>query len=379
MERLNQRPGPTPPSTLDAISSSTEQQQAPRNGVTVGHQQRPSLPARRPPPTPNAHDDPDPPDTSSESGSNDSFTCSEFESENDNKIRNDLSSRLKYPRRHGHHDNGAGNGTGNRSTPTTHAPDTTTTDHEDTDVSRTLTKSPGSDSNRDSLSAFFTSEDELPKTPAAAASANKLLNGGLNLDYLLNWGPNFSKLVGVFQDIAQLPDTQQGPGQLGGMVTPSKSPVGGRTVSPFSAARPPSRTKSPHRTKSPRARGATSPLGRAMSPLAGGGTTSPVARNTSPLGRSPLTVRPPSRQQPHPPQPPPRPHSVLRVHSPPPHPNPNPSPLPHPGVSPIPHIVADSQPPNHVTVNDADSLRGDEDGSRSPLHDSVQDSREEYV
>lgn len=104
--RLNQRPGPTPPSTLDAISSSTDQ---PRNNLN-----RPSLPARRPPVVPPGHGgvggghhthhtgfpDPsngllDPADTSSESGSNDSFTCSEFESETDNKIRNDLNHRLK--------------------------------------------------------------------------------------------------------------------------------------------------------------------------------------------------------------------------------------------------------------------------------------------
>ena len=352
VERLNHRPGPTPPSTLDAISSSTEQPK--RNNLN-----RPSLPARRPPVVPPHHHhtgfpDPallDPADSSSESGSNDSFTCSEFESETDNKIRNDLNSRLKYPRR---------------------LPET---EHEDTDVSRTLTKSP-TDSNRDSLSAFFTSEDELPKP------TNKLLNGALNLDYLLNWGPNFSKLVGVFQDIAQLPDTQQ-PVQLSGHVltTPTKSPRGSRTTTPTSphqravsplSARPPSRAKSPYRTKSPMGR-TTSPLGRTTSPLGRttsplgrnpspmGRTTSPVARNTSPLGRtaSPLNVRPPSRHQARPP-------SVLKISAP-------SSPLPHPGVSPIPHLVADSQ---SVTLEDTTSMSPGTDGS---LHDSIQDSREEYV
>ena len=295
----------------------------------------------------------DPADTSSESGSNDSFTCSEFESESDNKIRNDLNSRLKYPR----------GGTTASTLPTE-------TEHEDTDVSRTLTKSP-TDSNRDSLSAFFTSEDELPKP------TSKLLNGALNLDYLLNWGPNFSKLVGVFQDIAKLPDTQQ-PMQLGGGVvghhavtTPTKSPRGSRTTSPYHqrtvsplSVRPPSRTKSPHRTKSPLGR-TTSPPGRSNTPLGRnpsplGITTSPVARTTSPMGRtmSPLNVRPPSRQQHS------RPPSVLKIQAP-------PSPLPHPSVSPIPHLVADSQ---SVTLDDSMA-----DGSRSPLHESTQDAREEYV
>ena len=363
IERLNGRTGPTPPSTLDAISSSTDQ---PRNNLN-----RPSLPARRPvvPPPGNRHTpigfpDPsnallDPADTSSESGSNDSFTCSEFESESDNKIRNDLNSRLKYPR--------GGATTNTAST----LPNTETEHEEDTDVSRTLTKSP-TDSNRDSLSAFFTSEDELPKP------TNKLLNGALNLDYLLNWGPNFSKLVGVFQDIAQLPDTQQ-PMQLGGggmghhaiTTTPTKSPGASRTTSPYQrtvsplSVRPPSRTKSPHRTKSPLGR-TTSPLGRSTTPVAGrnpsplGRTTSPVARTTSPMGRtmSPLNVRPPSRQQHS------RPPSVLKIQAP-------PSPLPHPGVSPIPHLVADSQ---SVTLEDSMA-----DGSRSPLHESTQDAREEYV
>lgn len=329
-----------------------------------------------PPPAP----DPDPPDTSSESGSNDSFTCSERDSENDNaKIRNDVGPvaaqrRLPASRR-----------------AAAAAPPVSGDTDQDTDVSRTLTKSPGSDSNRDSLSAFFTSEDELPKSPAS-----KLLNGGLNLDYLLNWGPNFSKLVGVFQDIAQLPDTQQpGQGLVGGgyrdhTSSPTKNPLSsrgpsphgpsphGRTVSPYNM-RPPSRTKSPHRTKSPRARN-PSPLGRTVSPLGvgvgGGGRAlppNPVARNASPLvpGRtmSPMNGRPPSRQlqMAPPPHPPPRPPSVLKLQTP-------PSPLPHPGVSPIPHLVADSLP-NHVTLDDS------EDGARSPLRggDSVQDSREEYV
>ena len=364
IERLNGRPGPTPPSTLDAISSSTDQ---PRNNLN-----RPSLPARRPmvpPPgnrhTPTGFPDPsnallDPADTSSESGSNDSFTCSEFESESDNKIRNDLNSRLKYPR--------GGTTTNTAST----LPNTETEHEEDTDVSRTLTKSP-TDSNRDSLSAFFTSEDELPKP------TNKLLNGALNLDYLLNWGSNFSKLVGVFQDIAQLPDTQQ-PMQLGGgglghhlvTTTPTKSPGVSRTTSPYQrtvsplSVRPPSRTKSPHRTKSPLGR-TTSPLGRSTTPVGGGRnpsplgrTTSPVARTTSPMGRtmSPLNVRPPSRQQHS------RPPSVLKIQAP-------TSPLPHPGVSPVPHLVADSQ---SVTLEDSMA-----DGSRSPLHESTQDAREEYV
>ena len=233
VDRLNQRGMPTPPSTLDAISSSTE---APRNNLN-----RPALPGRRPPLAPPQHTygvgDPsslDPADSSSDSGaSNDSFTCSEFEYENENKIRNDVNSRMKFPQ----------------------LPETEN-EHEDTDVSRTLTKSP-TDSNRDSLSAFFTSEDELPKP------TNKILNGALNLDYLLNWGPNYEKLVGVFNDIAELPDMGPPVQRPGSAMKRTVSPHGSRTMSP--TGRPSSRPGSSTPTRS---------YGRTISPL-GGRTTSP--------------------------------------------------------------------------------------------------------
>jgi hypothetical protein len=32
------------------------------------------------------------------------------------------------------------------------------------------------------------------------------MNGAINWDYFTDWGPSFEKLVGVFKDIASLPD-----------------------------------------------------------------------------------------------------------------------------------------------------------------------------
>lgn len=167
VERLNARPkSALPPGTHDAFSSSSE---APSRNIL----------ARGNLPPPGAYDPTlEPPESSSDDGSNDSFTCSEFEYDND-KIRNDFQpNRLLFPK----------------------LPETEN-ENEDTDASRTFTyEGSGSTRDRDSLSTFFNSDDELPKP------SNKLLNGALNLDYFLSWGPNFEKLVGVFTDIAELPD-----------------------------------------------------------------------------------------------------------------------------------------------------------------------------
>nr|AUG84445.1 fat [Platynereis dumerilii] len=172
VERLNSR-SKSPHNPVDALSSSSE---APSRANKFPLRQNLAVhPAARVPVF-NAGSMMPPPDTSSDEGSNDSFTCSEFEDENF-KVRNDFQPNpIRFP----------------------HLPETD--ENEDTDASRTFTHD-GSVSNQDSLSTFFASEDERqPK------HGNKLLNGALNLDYFLNWGPNYEKLVGVFRDIAELPD-----------------------------------------------------------------------------------------------------------------------------------------------------------------------------
>lgn len=193
IERLNSRPRTSSlVSTLDAVSSSSE---APR---------RPRLPVRR---TPDqlaglleaANDAHDNSSTTDESG-NDSFTCSEFEFDNAGagfEKRDVMFSKLA---------------------------------EEDEESARTPDPAPtapnsnskpfdaGFDSFRGSLSTLVPSDDELgpPYRPT------------LGWDYLLNWGPNFESLVGVFKDIAELPD-----GTVGG--------AGGRSAAlrlPVSSPKP---------------------------------------------------------------------------------------------------------------------------------------------
>ena len=68
----------------------------------------------------------------------------------------------------------------------------------------------GFDSFRGSLSTLVASDDDLSNI-----SAYKPPNGSsLGWDYLLNWGPNFESLVGVFKDIAELPDSNHGRASL---------------------------------------------------------------------------------------------------------------------------------------------------------------------
>lgn len=68
----------------------------------------------------------------------------------------------------------------------------------------------GFDSFRGSLSTLVASDDDLSNI-----SAYKPPNGSsLGWDYLLNWGPNFESLVGVFKDIAELPDSNHGRSSL---------------------------------------------------------------------------------------------------------------------------------------------------------------------
>lgn len=122
----------------------------------------------------------EPPDSSSsDSGANDSFTCSEFEYENDRGGRLDpgtiIFSKLAEV------DEGDS------------GPNTFTGCMDD-----------GLNSNGDSIGSTVASDSSKP-------GANPLhpSNGSFDFDSLLNWGPNFDKLVGVFKDIALLPDSNQ--------------------------------------------------------------------------------------------------------------------------------------------------------------------------
>ncbi|KAK8767142.1 hypothetical protein V5799_006076 [Amblyomma americanum] len=117
-------------------------------------------------------------DSSSDESGNDSFTCSEFEYDNG------------YDKAH-HRDFGPGNMIFSK---------LAEEDNEnDEDPSKTYD---GFDSFRGSLSTLVASDDDLShlsyKPPSGAV---------LGWDCLLNWGPNFENLVGVFTDIADLPDT----------------------------------------------------------------------------------------------------------------------------------------------------------------------------
>ena len=116
-----------------------------------------------------------PPDSSSDEGSNDSFTCSEFEYDND-KVRNDQVQRF---------------------------PQLPEVDNEN-DSAPESNRSYSDSRRSGSVSTFFASDDEVPKR---RRDNHKPING-FNWDYLLNWGPNFEKLVGVFEDIAELPDSE---------------------------------------------------------------------------------------------------------------------------------------------------------------------------
>lgn len=131
-------------STLDAVSSS-------------------SVAPPPPPPGPpmhlhNQHDgDGSTTTTTTDESGNDSFTCSEIEYDNAS-VSNDKARKQNY----------------------------------DFDSSF-----------RGSLSTLVASDDDSnpPYRPRNGSP------GVIGLDYLLNWGPNFESLVGVFKDIAELPET----------------------------------------------------------------------------------------------------------------------------------------------------------------------------
>ncbi|KAK3610123.1 hypothetical protein CHS0354_039903 [Potamilus streckersoni] len=164
VDRLNSRPRESPASLQEAVSSSSENNNS-KNYRKAGdryHETNTLL---------------DPPDTSSEDSANDSFTCSEFEYENEKgKNEFDPTSMIfsNLPEVENENDDGAHH-------------------------NRVFKKSDGLDSGGNSFSSNVGSSDEGP-------GRTKPINGTFNWDDLLNWGPRFEKLVGVFTDIALLPD-----------------------------------------------------------------------------------------------------------------------------------------------------------------------------
>lgn len=173
-ERLNTRPRTSSlVSTLDAVSTSSDPRVVGAHIPHMHHSQNVDAISS----------------TSSDESGNDSFTCSEIEYDNAS-MNGDSSSK------YGKSDSmGASQGDAAES-------------------SKPESTYDGFDSSfRGSLSTLVASDDELQshigniyRAPGAvAASAQQM-----GWDYLLNWGPNFESLVGVFKDIAELPDTTNG-------------------------------------------------------------------------------------------------------------------------------------------------------------------------
>ena len=304
VNRLNARHKLSPVSTVDAVSTSSEDNGEIINRTEFSHSdlieaaQQNGLMA--PPPQSSSEDD---------NGTNDSFTCSEVDYD-DSKPRYDALGGISgrgglYP-----------------------APGRLArVDEIDTDT--TMSRRTINTHDTDSLSTFFTSDDE-PSATSHRLQRSKLPNGALNWDYLLNWGPNFEKLVGVFSDIAQLPDSDtdnsQRKGRMSSMSKPKSPPP--KSPSPKSPPpRPPKNGHSPAPTQSPLPHIFTN--GLSSSPAM---SQSPLNIPNSPKSRSPIT----SSTSPPPYVPPPLANSnhmksTIPVGSVPPHPR-----SPHP-KSPVPH------------------------------------------
>lgn len=178
VHRLNGRHTPT---TLDAISSSSEEDiknNINQTDFTHSDLLEPSNSML-------------PPESSSEEETNDSFTCSEFE--DDSKIRNDRMPARNFSRL------------------------PRVNEHDDTDTTlNSRSRNLETDSNREShTSTFFTaSEEDFPRK----ITNTKLTSNLMSLDSMLNWGANYEKLVGVFNDIAHLSRQPEA------MSTPKRTP-----------------------------------------------------------------------------------------------------------------------------------------------------------
>lgn len=196
IDRLNCHPRSSSlVSTLDAVSSSSE---APR--TRQNHHLN------------NANNIPDnhSSTTTDESG-NDSFTCSEIEYDN-NSISGDKRSDIIFSKLTEDED---GRRSRSNNSGTTSKPPLPPPSYDGFDSSF-----------RGSLSTLVASDDDLSthmggllyRQPNGSPSSTT----ALGWDYLLNWGPNFESLIGVFKDIAELPDAVNGRVQT--LRLPSQSP-----------------------------------------------------------------------------------------------------------------------------------------------------------
>ncbi|GFN76594.1 cadherin-related tumor suppressor-like [Plakobranchus ocellatus] len=247
VNRLNARPDLTDPvSVMDAVSSSLDNTGRPRTGANPGPGAKHHLlPPHHQHQQQQHHilaQDPvldsslllDPPDSSSDdSGANDSFTCSEFEYNDTNsdltarvirdrdpgklifsrvaeEAENEMDEQQQEAQHHHHHHH-------------KHSHNNHLTTTNQNGVLTLAAHSDGLNSNGDSFTSTNASSSGSPASqahergstgqgsPSPAVASGGSVSGSLpnpyDFDTLLNWGPNFDKLVGVFRDIAQLPDT----------------------------------------------------------------------------------------------------------------------------------------------------------------------------
>lgn len=172
ISRLNSRPRTSSlVSTLDAVSSSSQAAAAHRHTNTGDNHSS---------------------TTTDESG-NDSFTCSEIEYDN-GSVAGDKLSDVVFTKLSA--DDRAGDSGSNKPPPPPTSYD-------------------GFDSSfRGSLSTLVASDDDLSHVGGPLYRPDNgspsAIPAALGWDYLLNWGPNFESLVGVFKDIAELPDSVNG-------------------------------------------------------------------------------------------------------------------------------------------------------------------------
>lgn len=177
IERLNSRPRTSSlVSTLDAVSSSSE---APR-GAGPGH-----MAHMHHSPAQDTHRS----STSTDESGNDSFTCSEIEYDNSSLA-------------------------GDKYKPPSEAEPPRRVDQASQSNKPVPVPPPSYDgfdsSFRGSLSTLVASDDDLGGPMYRPPAGSPSTNSALGWDYLLNWGPNFESLVGVFKDIAELPDAVNG-------------------------------------------------------------------------------------------------------------------------------------------------------------------------
>lgn len=185
IERLNSRPRTSSlVSTLDAVSSSSEARGPPAHGPLHLHR-------RHTPPVERLERRNS--STTDESG-NDSFTCSEYDN---TSLVGDKRSDNPFAKQ----DDEEVNQRNNESAQTTKPPLPPNVNYDGFDSSF-----------RGSLSTLVASDDDLSTHMGGLYRPNNsgspsTTTTALSWDYLLNWGLNFDSLVGVFIDIAELPDS----------------------------------------------------------------------------------------------------------------------------------------------------------------------------